>query len=185
MQSSLLIGFPLMTGFLFHSTQVLSAVGLYPKFVYGPVTMMVGAPMVVLLYVAMILVNAIIACGRQKEMVAGTIKVTIAIPFISAICIYGANVWLKNAAVGAIISDLIAEVMLIVVYANVVRVGLLTRELIRNLGLSFAMCIPLGIAGMLPLGAAWFITTLAALGFYAGVLYKMGLLHKRMLEVGE
>ena len=185
MQSSLFIGFPLMIGFLFHSKQVLTAVGLYPKFVYGPITMMVGAPMVVLLYVAMILVNAIIASGRQKQMVAGTLKVTITIPFVSCICIYYCNLWFNNAAVGAITSDLIAEVMLIVVYANVVRVGLLTRELIRNLGLSFAMCIPLGIAGMLPLGAAWFIATLAALGFYAGVLYKMGLLHKRMLEVGE
>ena len=185
MQSSLLIGFPLMTGFLFHSTQVLSAVGLYPKFAYGPVTMMVGAPMVVLLYVAMILVNAIIACGRQKEMVAGTIKVTITIPFISAICIYGANVWLKNAAVGAILSDLIAELMLIAVYASVVRAGIMTRELARNLGLCVVLCIPLALAGLLPLGVFWVVATLVALGLYAGALYKMGLLHKRMLEAGE
>jgi hypothetical protein len=48
-----------------------------------------------------------------------------------------------------------------------------------------ALCIPLGLAGLLPLGALWFVATIAALGFYAGVLYKMGLLHKQMLEVGE
>jgi hypothetical protein len=141
--------------------------------------------MVVLLYVAMILVNAIIACGRQKEMVAGTIKVTIAIPFISGICIYGANVWLKNAAVGAIMSDLIAELMLIAVYASVVRASILTRELARNLGLCFALCIPLALAGLLPLGVFWVVATVVALGLYAGALYKMGLLHKRMLEAGE
>jgi len=185
MQSSLLIGFPLMAGFLFHSNQVLSAVGLYPKFVYGPITMMVGAPMVVLLYVAMILVNAIIACGRQKQMVAGTIKVTVAIPFISGICIYFGNLWFKNAAVGAIVSDLIAEVMLIYVYASVVRAGIVTRELARNLALCFVLSIPLALAGMLPLGPLWFLSTVAALGLYAGALYKMGLLHKRMLEAGE
>lgn len=185
MQSSLLIGFPLMTGFFFHSKQVLSAVGLYPKFIYGPVTMMVGAPMVVLLYVAMILVNAIIACGRQKQMVAGTLKVTVTIPFVSGICIYLSNRWINNAAVGAITSDLIAEVMLIAVYASVVRAGVLTKELTRNLGICVALCIPIGLAGMLPLGALWFVATIAALGFYAGVLYKMGLLHKQMLEVGE
>lgn len=185
LQSSLLIGFPLMTGFLCHSNQVLSAVGLYPKFVYGPITMMVGAPMVVLLYVAMILVNAIIACGRQKQMVAGTIKVTIAIPVISGFCIYIANRTLNNAAVGAIVSDLIAEILLIIVYANVVRAGILTGELVRNLGLCFVLCIPLAVAGMLSLGIAWFLATVAALGLYAGALYKMGLLHKRMLEAGE
>jgi hypothetical protein len=185
MQASLLIGLPLMTGFFFHNKQLLSAVGLYPKFVYGPISMMVGAPMVVLLYVAIILVNAILACGRQKQMITGTIKVAIAIPFISAICIYFGNVWFDNAAAGAITSDLLVEGMLIAVYVNVVRGGILTKELLRNLGLSFAMCIPLGLAGMLPLGAAWFIATLAALGLYASVLYKMGLLHKRMLEAGE
>jgi hypothetical protein len=38
---------------------------------------------------------------------------------------------------------------------------------------------------MLPLGTLWFVATVAALGLYAGALYKMGLLHKRMLEAGE
>ena len=38
---------------------------------------------------------------------------------------------------------------------------------------------------MLPLGPLWFLSTVAALGLYAGALYKMGLLHKRMLEAGE
>jgi O-antigen/teichoic acid export membrane protein len=185
MQSSLLIGFPLMIGFLFHSKQVLSAVGLYPKFVYGPITMMVGAPMVVLLYVAMILVNAIIASGRQKQMVAGTIKLTITIPFISCICIYYCNLWFNNAAVGAIASDLIVELMLVAVYASVVRAGILTRDLARNLGVCFVLCVPLALAGLLPTGMLWFIATLAALGLYVGALYKMGLLHKRMLEAGE
>jgi O-antigen/teichoic acid export membrane protein len=185
MQSSLLIGMPLMAGFLCHSNQVLSAVGLYPKFVYGPITMMVGAPMVVLLYMAMILVNAIIACGRQKQMVAGTIKVTVSIPFISVICIYYGNLLFDNAAVGAILSDLIVEVMLICVYSTVVRAGILTRELARNIGFCFVLSIPLAFAGMLPLGAMWIVATVGALGLYAGALYKMGLLHKRMLEVGE
>ena len=185
MQSSLFIGLPLMVGFLFHNKQVLSAVGLYPKFVYGPVSMMVGAPMVVLLYIAMILVNAILACGRQKQMVAGTIKVAIGIPFISAFCIYFGNLWFHNAAAGAIASDILVEVMLIVVYATVVRANVLTRELTRNLGLCCAMCIPLGLAGMLPLGPLWLIATIATIALYAGALYKLGLLHKRMLEVGE
>jgi len=185
MQASLLIGLPLTTGFFFHNKQVLSAVGLYPKFVFGPISMMVGAPMVVLLYVAIILVNAILACGRQKQMVVGTIKVAIAIPFISAVCIYYGDRWFHNAAAGAITSDLLVEGMLIAVYANVVRGGILTKELLRNLGLCCAMCIPLGLAGMLPLGAAWVTATLAALVLYAGALYKMGLLHKRMLEAGE
>jgi hypothetical protein len=38
---------------------------------------------------------------------------------------------------------------------------------------------------MLPLGAPWLIATIATIALYAGALYKMGLLHKRMLEVGE
>jgi hypothetical protein len=38
---------------------------------------------------------------------------------------------------------------------------------------------------MLPNGVFWVVATVVALGLYAGALYKMGLLHKRMLEVEE
>jgi len=66
-----------------------------------------------------------------------------------------------------------------------VRAGILTRELARNLGVCFVLCIPLALAGLLPLGVFWVVATVVALGLYAGALYKMGLLHKRMLEAGE
>ena len=47
------------------------------------------------------------------------------------------------------------------------------------------MSIPLALAGMLPFGPIWGIATVLSIAFYGGILYKLGMLHGRILEVGE
>jgi hypothetical protein len=47
------------------------------------------------------------------------------------------------------------------------------------------MSIPLALAGMLSFGPIWGIATVLSIAFYGGILYKVGMLHGRILEVGE
>ncbi len=184
-QASIILGLPVTIGFACHGDNILTILGLYPKFVYGPVAMTVSAPMVLLLYIAMSLMNAVVASGKQKALAKGSIKATIVAPVSSIALIYLAHRFTPNSSLGAIASDIFVELILIWVYYRILEVKLMSKEVLKTLTKVTILCIPLGLAGMLPPGALWFVATVAALGLYAGALYKMGLLHKRMLEAGE
>jgi hypothetical protein len=60
-----------------------------------------------------------------------------------------------------------------------------TRQLGKAIGLFTLLSLPIALAGMLPLGGLWIVLTVLAIVFYGGGLYKLGLLHSRMLEAGE
>lgn len=185
LRSSSLVCIPVFVGFVFHGKQVLALVGLYPKFIYGPVMLALSAPMMMLLYIAMMLTSAIVAAGLQKSMVKGTIQVAFLVPVICIGLTYATQKLMGNAGFGALASDVILEVLLVVVYIRVLQMQIFTRELIMTTGRYCLLSIPLALAGFLPIGPLWLVATLGALGLYAGTLYKMGMLHKRMLEARE
>jgi O-antigen/teichoic acid export membrane protein len=185
LQASIILALPVTIGFAFHGDNVLTLLGLYPKFIYGPIAMAVSAPMVLLLYIAMLLTNAIVACGKQSQLAKGSIQVTVVAPLSSVVFIYVAHRLSSNASLGAIFGDIFIEVLLICVYYRILDVKVISKLFVRTIAKAVLLCIPLAFAGMLPNGVFWVVATVVALGLYAGALYKMGLLHKRMLEAGE
>jgi hypothetical protein len=185
LQASIILALPVTIGFAFHGDNVLTLLGLYPKFIYGPIAMAVSAPMVLLLYIAMLLTNAIVACGKQSQLAKGSIQVTVVAPLSSVVFIYVAHRLSSNASLGAIFGDIFIEVLLICVYYRILDVKVISKLFVRTIGKVVLLCIPLAFAGMLPNGVLWVVATVVALGLYTGALYKMGLLHKRMLEAGE
>ncbi len=184
-EASVILGVPVMIGFATHGHNILSFLGLYPKFIYGPLAMTVSAPMVLLLYIAMTLMNAVVASGKYKELAKGSIKATIVAPLASIALIYISHRISPNSSLGAIASDILVEIILISVYYRTVGVTVITKQFITTIGKVIILSIPFAAAGFLPIGPLWLVATLGALGLYAGALYKMGLLHKRMLEAGE
>ena len=185
LQASIILALPVTVGFAFHGDNILTLLGLYPKFIYGPVAMAVSAPMVLLLYIAMLLTNAIVASGKQSQLAKGSIKVTLVAPLSSIVFIYVAHRLSSNSSLGAILGDIFIEVLLVCVYHRILDVKVISKRLVTTIAKAVLLCIPLAFAGMLPNGVFWIVATVGALGLYAGALYKMGLLHKRMLEVGE
>jgi hypothetical protein len=185
LQASIILALPVTVGFAFHGDNILTLLGLYPKFIYGPVAMAVSAPMVLLLYIAMLLTNAIVASGKQSQLAKGSIKVTLVAPLSSIVFIYVAHRLSSNSSLGAILGDIFIEVLLVCVYHRILDVKVISKRLVTTIAKAVLLCIPLALAGMLPNGVFWIVATVGALGLYAGALYKMGLLHKRMLEVGE
>jgi O-antigen/teichoic acid export membrane protein len=185
LRAAFLVCIPVFLGFIFHGKQVLTLVGLYPKFVYGPVMLALSAPMMMLLYIAMMLTSAIVASGLQRKLVAGTIKVAILVPVVCVLLTVSTQKLLGNAGIGALASDVILEILLVVVYIRVLQMPIFTRELLGSIGRFAAMSIPLALAGMLSFGPIWGIATVLSIAFYGGILYKLGMLHGRILEAGE
>lgn len=185
LQSALLICIPVFFGFIFHGNQVLTLVGLYPKFVYGPVMLALSAPMMMLLYIAMMLTSAIVAAGMQRKMVAGSIRVAFLVPVVCVVLTLATQELMGNAGVGALVSDVILEILLVTVYARVLQMPIFTRDLLLTAGRCVMLSIPLALAGIIPISPLWGIVTALSIIFYGGTLYKSGLLHKRMLEAGE
>jgi hypothetical protein len=138
-----------------------------------------------LLYIAMMLTSAIVASGLQRKLVAGTIKVAILVPVVCVLLTVSTQKLLGNAGIGALASDVILEILLVVVYIRVLQMPIFTRELLGSIGRFVAMSIPLALAGMLSFGPIWGIATVLSIAFYGGILYKLGMLHGRILEAGE
>jgi O-antigen/teichoic acid export membrane protein len=185
LRSAFLVCIPVFIGFVFHGKQVLSVVGLYPKFVYGPLMLALSAPMMMLLYIAMMLTSAIVAAGLQRKMVSGTIRVACMVPVVCILLTYATQKWLSNGGLGALASDVVLEALLVGVYIRVLNMPIFTRQLGKAIGLFTLLSLPIALAGMLPLGGLWIVLTVLAIVFYGGGLYKLGLLHSRMLEAGE
>jgi|GEM_PF-832592 len=185
LRSAFLVCIPVFLGFIFHGKQVLSVVGLYPKFIYGPLFLALSAPMMMLLYIAMMLTSAIVAAGLQRKMVAGTVKVACMVPIVCILLTYATQKLLGNAGLGALASDVILEVLLVIVYIRVLKMPIFTRELGWTIARFAVLSSPIALAGLLPLGGPWVVSTILAIAFYGGGLYKLGLLHSRMLEAGE
>lgn len=185
LRSAFLVCIPVFLGFIFHGKQVLSIVGLYPKFIYGPLMLALSAPMMMLLYIAMMLTSAIVAAGLQRKMVAGTIRVAVLVPVVCTLLTFATQKFMANGALGALASDVILEILLVGVYIRVLNIPIFTRDLGLAIGRFTVLSIPIALAGLLPLSGLWVILTLAAIAFYAGALYKLGNLSSRMLEAGE
>ena len=185
LRSSFLVCVPIFLGFIFHGKQVLTLVGLYPKFASGPVMLAMSAPMLMLLYIAMMLTSAIVAAGLQQKMVRGTVQVAFAVPFVCVALSLASQKVFGNAAFGALLSDVTLEILLVGVYVRVLKMPVFTRELAGTACRFVLLSIPLALAGMLPLGPLWIAAMVLATLFYTATLYKLGLLHKRILEGGD
>jgi O-antigen/teichoic acid export membrane protein len=185
LRSAFLVCIPVFIGFVFHGKQVLSIVGLYPKFIYGPLMLALSAPMMMLLYIAMMLTSAIVAAGLQRKMVSGTIRVACLVPVVCILLTFATQKLFGNGGLGALASDVVLEVLLVGVYIRVLNMPIFTRQLGKAIGLFTLLSLPIALAGMLPLGGLWIVLTVLAIVFYGGGLYKLGLLHSRMLEAGE
>jgi O-antigen/teichoic acid export membrane protein len=185
LRSALLVCIPMFVGFIFHGKQVLTVVGLYPKFLYGPIMLAMSAPMLMLLYIAMMLTSAIVAAGLQKKMVKGTILIACSVPIVSPALTYLSQLLFGNAGYGALTSDLLLELFLVGLYVRVLGISIVNKDMIGSVMRFCLLSIPLALAGFIHGRPMWILCTLGAILVYAGGLYKMGLLHKRMLEAGE
>ena len=182
LQSTLMACFPVMVIFAFHGYQILGLIHLYPKFTYSPVTLALATPLVLMLYLAMLLTNAVIACGRQAKLVKGIIMVGLSMPVVSYAVMYALTRIGIRSPLGAVASDMALELCLIIVYVKVLDVPINYRKLIRPCAIALLLSIPLALAGIFLTGFPWIIVTVCSVVLYVGVLFKLDIIGKKMLE---
>lgn len=182
LQSTLMACFPVMVIFAFHGYQILGLIHLYPKFTYGPTIMALSTPLVFMLYLAVILTNAVIACGRQAKLVKGVLIVGLSMPLLSIGLIYAlTRIGIRSPFV-AVVSDMALELWLIIVYLKALDEPINYIKLIRPFTIAVLLSIPLSLAGIFLTGFIWMAVSVACLLLYVGVLFKLDIIGKKMLE---